>query len=182
MLGLALGSRASELHSLLRGPKFIVFSRNLTAVRILPNPAFLAKNESPLFRRQPMVISALFKRDGSRHSLCPVYCLSTYLLRTRAFVGDKVFFNPASGVQCNRGRMNFYVRKLVKVTQPGIYARFHDLRKFSVWTAFWNQMRFKDLRSRGFWRNNSVMARRYLYKATPSKSPCVALGVVCNTK
>ena len=61
LLGLALGNRASELHSIIRSNSFIIFSRNKKSVKILPNPTFLAKNEAPSFRRKPVIIKALLK-------------------------------------------------------------------------------------------------------------------------
>ena len=158
----------------------LLFSRNKFSVKILPNPSFLAKNEAPKFRRRPMIVKALLKRDGSHHALCPVNALSLYLNATRHMVGPRLFFNPNSGVQCNSGHINYYVRKLIRLSQPGVYARFHDLRKFASWKAFWNGMTWGDIRVRGFWRTNYVLARRYLVGATPSHVPCVALGEVCN--
>ena len=181
LLGLALGNRASELHSILRSQRFIIFARHKHSVKILPNPSFLTKNEAPGFRRKPMIIKALLKRDGSHHPLCPVNTLSLYLHATRSYNGTHLFFNPSSGVQCNAGHINYFVRKLIRLSQPGVYARFHDLCKFAAWNAFWNGMKWRDIRIRGFWRTNSVLARQYLANATPSHVPCVALGEVCNT-
>ena len=44
LLALALGNRISEFHSLLRGNKFVKFSKNFKAVTLIPNASFLAKN------------------------------------------------------------------------------------------------------------------------------------------
>ena len=92
LLGLALGNRAGELASILRSAKFITFSRNKKSVTILPNPGFLAKNEAPSFRRKPMVVKALLKRDGSHHALCSVYTLSLYLDVTKRCKCRRLFF------------------------------------------------------------------------------------------
>ena len=146
----------------------------------MPNPTFLAKNESPMFRRRPVVINGLFKRDRTRHALCPVFTLHTYLVRTRNFTGDRIFFNPVSGIQYGCSRLNVLVRKLVRESQPGVYARFHDLRKFSAGNAFWANLTFKSIRSMGFWRSNAVLASRYLCNTVPSGREFVAMGVGCN--
>ena len=180
LMGIALGCRISEFHSLRRGSKFIVFSRNYLSVTIYPNPSFLAKNESPLFRRQPMVIKALVNRDGSHHKLCPVKCLFDYLSVTSKFKSSSLFINPYSGAPCNRARIVFYFRKLVSLAQPGVYSRFQDLRKLSSWKAFWSRMTISTIRHRGFWKSNSALARRYLAGSFPSEVTCVALGEVCN--
>ena len=57
LLALATGSRGSELHAVLRGSNFIVFSGD--GVSFYPNPNFLAKNEDPQHRRPPIFISKL---------------------------------------------------------------------------------------------------------------------------
>ena len=136
LLGLALGSRISEFHSLLRGRNFVSFSRNSKSVTLFPNAAFLAKNEAPSFRRRPLVVYALFKRDGSPHALCPVNTLRLYLNFTNHFNSRKLFVNPLSGVPCNKGRICHYFLSLIRSAQPGAFARFQDLRKFASWKAF----------------------------------------------
>ena len=92
----------------------------------------------------------------------------------------KLFVNPSSGVVCNKGSINYFMRKLVRMSQPGVYTSFHDLRKFSVWKAFWSNMSWSSIRARGFWRSNAALAGRYLPMSTPSSFNCVALGEVCN--
>ena len=178
VMGLALGMRISEFHSLLRG-KFIQFGRNDLSVTILPNATFLSKNEAPLFRRKPMVLKAFLNRDGTHHTLCPVACLRSYLNVTSKFKSRFLFVNPVSGARCNRGSIIFHFRKVISLSQPGVYGRFQDLRKLASWKAFWAKMSVPRIRERGFWRGNSALSRRYLANARPSSRPCVALGEVC---
>ena len=175
-MGLALGTRISDFHSLLRGDRYIRFARNYRYVTILPNPHFLSKNETPIFRRQPMIVNALLKRDGSHHPLCPVMALHNYLVSTQNTNSNKLFVNPVSGAPCNKGRIAFYFLSLVRSSQPEALAGFHDLRKFAAWQAFWDNMSWSSLRARGFWRSNSALGRRYLQGSFPSVSRCVALG------
>ena len=179
LVALALGCRASELHSLLRSPRYIVFSRNFKSVKIIPNPSFLCKNESLNFRRQPMILQAMMQRDGSHHTLCPVAALRKYLNVTKRFNGRGLFFNPVTRVPCNAARINYYVKFLVRKSQPNVYASFHDLRHFAAWRAFWSGMSYSGMRARGFWKSNSSLQKSYLAGSTPSSTPCVALGVVC---
>ena len=178
LLGLALGSRISEIHSLLRGSRYVRFSRNFKSVTLYPNAAFLAKNEAPSFRRSPMTINGLFKRDGSPHCLCPVDTLRKYIDLTTRFRTSKLFVNPSTGVPCNKARIRFYFCSLIRQSQPGVFARFHDLRKFASWKAFWTNMTWSSIRSRGFWRSNSALGRRYLQGSFPLAVECVALGRV----
>ena len=180
LLGIALGFRISEFHSLLRGNRYIHFSRNNLSVTIFPNASFLAKNESPLFRRKPLVLRAFLNRDGSHNTLCPVICLRNYLNATSKFNSRFLFVNPLNGVRCNKGRIVYYFRKLISLSQPGVYCRFQDLRKLSSWRAFFARMSVGSIRNRGFWKCNSALSRRYLAGAVPSSRPCVAFGEVCH--
>ena len=41
-------------------------------------------------------------------------------------------------------------------------------------------MTISSIRHRGFWKSNSVLARRYLAGSFPSEATCIALGEVCS--
>ena len=151
----------------------------MLSVTLFPNPCFLAKNESPLFRRKPMVIKALLNSDGSHHVLCPVKCLYEYVAATNKFRSSALFVNPISGVPCNRGRIIYFFRKLIALAQPGVYARFQDLRKLASWKAFWARMTVSSIKYKGFWKSNNALARRYLAGSTPISTTCMAFREVC---
>ena len=180
LLGLAMGPRVSEFASLLRGKRHIIFSPRNRSMTIVPNAAFLLKNEAPKFRRRPVNIQAFIKRDGTHHPLCPVQCLRMYLSVTRKFNNKPyLFLNPITGARCNRGRIRYLIRKLIRITQPDIYTTFHDLRKFACWKAFWSNMSPGDIRNVGFWRSNSAVIRSYIQGSAPVNVPFVALGRAC---
>ena len=157
----------------------MVFSRGLLSVTIMPNASFLAKNEAPLFRRKIMKVKAFFNPDGTRSPLCPIKALYDYIKATDHFKKKALFVDPVSGALCNRGRIVYFFRKLISLAQPGVYGRFHDLRRLASWKAFWGRMTVSSMRYRGFWKSNSALAKRYLVGSRPSLSPCVALGSVC---
>ena len=181
LLGLAMGPRISEFTSLLRGNRHIKFSTRMRSVTIIPNAAFLLKNEAPKFRRKPVRIQAFIRRDGSHHPLCPVWALKQYLNETQRFADRRyLFLNPISGAKCDKGRVRYLMRKLISLTQPGVYSRFHDLRKFSCWKAFWSNMSPGNIRNVGFWKSNSAVVRSYVQGSTPINVPFVAMGQVCN--
>ena len=79
LLGLCLGSRISELFSLMRGQGSLIKLPNGT-YRIFEDPQFLAKNENQLNRRGPVSIRLL--QDGSS-ALCPARALTKYLQQMR---------------------------------------------------------------------------------------------------
>ena len=161
---------------MLRGDKFIKFSRNFKSVTITPNASFLAKNEAPGFRRQPMKLVAIFKRGGLPHPLCPVNTLRLYLNLTRNASSDKLFVNPLTLNPCNKARIVYCFRKLIRFAQPGVYAKFHDLRIMSSWVAFWDSMSWSNLKVKGFWKTTSALGKHYLSKSFPVKGRCMALG------
>ena len=126
-----------------------------------------------------MVIKAFLNSNGSHNALCPVRCLFEYVSATNKFRTTSLFVNPVNGTSCNKGHIVYYFRKLIELAQPGVYARFHDLRKLSSWKAFWSRMSISSIKHRGFWRSNNALYRRYLGGSVPLNTPCVAMGEVC---
>ena len=80
VISLATGSRISEIHALRREPEFLALGDN--DLTLISRFSFLAKNENPIHRRDPIVIPRLFDEDGSPHVLCPVYAIEKYLACT----------------------------------------------------------------------------------------------------
>ena len=97
-----------------------------------------------------MKLVAMFNRDGSPHSLCPVYHLRLYLNVTSQCRSNKLFVNPTSFIPGNKERIVFYIRKLLRISQPNAYAYFHNLRKLSSWKVFWSKLSCSSIRARGF--------------------------------
>ena len=90
LLSLAMGSRVSELHALLRDDGFINF--NGGSVTLFPNPNFLCKNENQSCCRTPFVIAGLLQEDGTPPPVCPVRTLKSYLAATTASHSFQVLF------------------------------------------------------------------------------------------
>ena len=129
LLALAMGTRVTEFSSLLRGKKFITFSPRMRSVTITPNATMLTKNECPSNRRSPVTISAILERDGTHYDLCLVRTLSQYLVLTKKYINRRFpFSNPETGSRCDKGRVRWLIKELIRQTQPGVYSRFHDLR------------------------------------------------------
>jgi len=182
LIGLASGVRICELHSLLGGSSFIKFDDNFNSVTLFPNPEFWAKTESATFRRKPIVINSFKLPSGNHHRLCPVLALKCYLRATKSLNATNLFINPITLVPCTSLAITNLLRKLVNISQPGIYCAFHDLRKFATSKAFVALMSCKGIRSRGGWASNRTFASRYLNKSLSSRVPCVAMGSVCHNQ
>ena len=89
LLALATGARVSELAALPREDEFVVFSGD--GVTLFPNPNFLARNENPNIRRDPIFIHKLLLDSGTNHPLCLVEALRSYLEATSSTKSFKIF-------------------------------------------------------------------------------------------
>ena len=178
LLGLATGARVSELHSLRKGKGFIAFKSvgRKKFLFLAPNPSFLAKNELPTNRRKPIRIEALLNPDGSFNPLCPVYAVKQYLAATTLFKSANLFYNPRTKTPCSRARISQLIRRLVKISQPGVYSRAHDLRAYSCAHAFYGLMTVSRIQSFGGWRSHRTFIQHYLPVHYKSLTRCVALG------
>ena len=176
LLALATGRRVSELHSLLRTKGYIVFGKDYKWVRLYPNPQFLAKNETSKFRRGPLLIHAFLNSQGEHNSLCPVKNLKNFLHASRKVNLSALFFNPRTMAPCSKVRISQMIRRVVKLSQPEIYSKAHDLRKYATVQAFFNNMSLTDIKAAGFWSSNRTIAQRYLPLSAKPAQPCVALG------
>jgi len=98
---------------------------------------------------------------GLQNRLCPVLALKCYLGATKSLNVTKLLINPATLVPCTALAITNLLRKLVRISQLGIYCAFHDLRKFATSKAFFALMSCRGIRSRGGWASNRTFASRY---------------------
>ena len=85
---------------------------------------------------------------------------------------------PRTLVPCSRAKVSQLIRRVVKLSQPGVYARAHDLRKFATVQAFFSNTSMAQIRASGFWHSNFTIASRYLPLNVGPAQPCVAMGRV----
>ena len=176
LLGLATGGRISELHALNRGAQYLAFSTDRRSVSLLSRYTFLAKNEHPLHRRDPIDIQGLSDEDGSPHVLCPVQALSRYLNVTKEFVSGPLFRNSLTGTPLAKSKCSKIICDLIKDSQPGSFPLGHDLRKMSTSLAFFRQMHLPEICQRVGWASGNVFIRHYLKDIQEVMSTCVVLG------
>ena len=138
----------------------------------------LAKNETSAQRCGPLLINAFKDDNGEHHPLCPVLSLKLYLRASRHANTASLFINPRTLIPCTKARVSQLIRRVVKLSQPGVYARAHDLRKFATVQAFFNNMSMAQIRASGFWHSNFTIASRYLPLNVGPAQQCVALGRV----
>ena len=92
LIALASGRRRSEVHALSCLPSCLRWSRDFSAVSLVTDPAFLAKNQVPGFSPEPIRIPSLSSVVGSSGNdslLCPCRALRFYLDKTRGWGGGR---------------------------------------------------------------------------------------------
>ena len=174
LVALATGGRVSELHALLRGPDYIDFCEG--GVRLFPNPNFLAKNESPSVRRDPIFINNLLLPDGMAHPLCPVHTIKKYLLVTEASNSFKLFVNPVSLLDLSLFKLRFFICRFIREADPGSFPKTHDLRKYASSFAFFRGMDISNVCNLVGWSSFRIFKKHYLKPIKEVKSSLVVLG------
>ena len=169
LTALACGPRLSELHAL-RRCEFI--SRRDQALILRPDPAFLAKNENPLYRRSPIIIKPLEDPD---RSLGLVKSLEDYLEATASSI-DGPLFRSSSGTPLSKGNIRVTLVRLIRKAHPRAFPRSHDLRKLASSLAFFGEMSVSDISTFTGWSSQRVFLRHYLGEITELRHRCVAMG------
>ena len=176
LLSLATGGRISELFALLRGDEFLKFSD--LGVTLFPNPNFLAKNEDPGNRRDPIFITRLMDEKREPHPLCPVNNLFKYVLATSATKSFKLFVNPIDFSDVSINKLRLYLCKLVRCANPGSFPKPHDLRKYASSFAFFKSMSCKQICDQVGWSSINVFKKHYLKEISEISSSVVMLGSI----
>ena len=174
LLALATGRRVSELNALLRTDKFLQFDKE--KVTLFPNPNFLAKNEDPSHRWDPIVISRLRDEEGGPHPLCPVAALQHFLRLSQSSSSQKLFVHPSSLQGLTINKLRWYLCKIVKLSNPSSIPKCHDIRKMAASFAFFGQMSLEDILSLSGWRSINVFRKHYLVDIQAISNQFVVYG------
>ena len=174
LLALATGNHISELNAFLRLDDFITFS--LEGVTLYPNPNFLAKNECPSVRRDPIFISCLGGEEGRPHPLCPVDNLRRFLLLSRDTKSSKLFVHPKSLGDLSIAKLRWYLCRCIRWADPSSFPKAHDLRKIATSFAFFRNMSTSEICNLVGWQSVGVFKKHYLKQISEISSPVVVLG------
>ena len=116
-MALATGGRISESHALIRGPQGTRFTEAGHMV-VVPDPTFLAKNEPPNKRRQPLIISPL---PVGLEDIFPVHTVKQYLERTKNFTEGALFRNSKTGSPVSLKGFNKLLLSVIKQADPPVF-------------------------------------------------------------
>ena len=171
LMGLVLGSRVSELFSLMRDCNSL---KRLAdgSFRIYQDPHFMVENEDPFHRSGLVTIQPL--QDGS-DALCPAKALSEYLILTEKTKSSHLFVHLISLGKWNMSSMRLAIVRLIQSAQPHSFPRCHDLRKMATSLAFYSNMSVSDINKKVGWKSHSVFSRHYLCKVLELHHTCSAL-------
>ena len=168
LVGLALGSRVSELFALMRD-KNSLSRRPDGSFEIYQDPQFLAKNEDPLNRRGPVIINPL---PGDSNVLCPCKSLSNYLNLTKKTKSSHLFVHPVHLGKWNLAAMRLAIVRFIKSSQPLSLARAHDLRKVATSLAFFSKMNIDTINKKMGWKSRKVFLKHYLHRVKELHHRC----------
>ena len=171
LVGLALGSRVSELFSLMRDDGSLSRLSD-GSFEIYQDPQFLAKNEDPLNRRGPVIIKPLLNNSDT---LCPCKSLSEYLTLTKHTKSSQLFVHPTHLGKWGIASMRLAIVRLIKASQPQSLARAHDLRKVASSLAFYSKMSINKINQKMGWKSRSIFRRFYLLRIKELQVACSSL-------
>lgn len=114
-------------------------------VTLFPNLNFLAKNENPSSRRDPIFFQSLLSSDGSFHPLCPVGCSKAYLDTTSASKAFKIFVDPKNLQDLSLAKIRILLCQFIRLADPGSFPKSHDLRKVATSFAFFRSLSFSEI-------------------------------------
>lgn len=168
------------MQALRRGKAFLQFKVD-GSLYLIPDPDFLAKNESPSARRAPIRIDPLSLPDGSPYPLCPVECLRVYLRKTSSLKEGALFLNPRTLKPASQACIRYTFRDLLVKTNPEVKPRFHNVRKWASSLALFSGRSTRELCDRIGWSSVKVFKKHYLKQLSFFPFACISVGRVSGT-
>ena len=174
LVALATGSRSCELSALLRLDSNLISSGD--GITLYPNPNFLAKNENPRSRRDPIFIPRLKEEDGGPHPLCPVVHIERFLLASASTKSVQLFVDPVSLGDLSVQKIRLWICKFIRWGDPGSFPLSHDLRKVSSTLAFLRSMSMEEICSVTGWASVRVFRKHYFKSISEVATKLVVVG------
>lgn len=177
LLAIASSKRVSELHALSVSASCMRWNADGSVVTLWPNPAFLPKRLSALFRNQAIELavfnppmSSALEGDGST-LLCPVRALRGYLKATEVVrKSDQLFLcygGPKRGQPLSKQRLSHWVVEVIthaytsnKCPVP-LGVRCHSTRGISTSWAALKGVLLSDICAAATWSSTNTFARYY---------------------
>ena len=168
----ASGRRRSCIHALTTKPHFLRIDTR--GARLLPDPSFLAKNQSLSFTPEEIYLPKIGLSSSVREDrlVCPVRALRWYLDRTghlrtsqQLFIIPRKPYTPAA-----RDTISKWVQRLIQpFAEEGEQVRAHDVRGHAASKAWFRGVSLEDVMKAAAWKTPSTFVASYLVDTVSSE-------------
>ena len=177
LVAIASGQRRSALHALSAAPGHIRWEPG--GVRLLPNPTYIAKNQTASSGPVEIFIKPLSSLSSVAEDKvwCPVRALKYYWHRTKGKrSGDQLFvisrepFSPASRDTISNWIVTAIQAAGPAALAPGNVPHAHDTRSISTSWALFNGVSIEEIHRAAYWRSPNSFISFYL-RDIPAAEP-----------
>ena len=110
------------------------------------------------------------------HALCPVRSLETYLKLSKDAESVKLFVHPENLKDLPLSKLRYYMCKFIRLANPNVFPKTHDLRKLATSYAFFKSMNTDEICDVVGWSSIRVFKKHYLKQIEALSSSIVCLG------
>ena len=190
LLALATAKRCSEIHALAMDSQHLRFNQTDGSVSLMLKTGFLAKNQLPSVKPDPIVssLARICKREHLDRLLCPVRSLKFYLKMTSSYCQNRTrLFLPIKGNQdISKDTISRWIsdtiklayRKLTKQDISFLKIKAHESRALSSSWAFFDKVPLSDILQAAVWNRSSTFARFYLRDMSQQAENLQSLGPI----
>ena len=164
LLALATAKRCSEIHALAMDSQHLRFNQSDGSVSLILKSGFLAKNQLPSVKPDPIVVPSLARICKWEHTdrlLCPVRALKFYLKMTSSYRQNRTrLFLPIKGNKdISKDTISRWIsytvklayRKLTKRDISFLKIKAHEVRALSSSWAFFDKVPLNDILQAAVW-------------------------------
>ena len=191
LLALATAKRCSEIHALAMDSQHLRFNQSDGSVSLILKSGFLAKNQLPSVKPDPIVVPSLARICKWEHTdrlLCPVRALKFYLKMTSSYRQNRTrLFLPIKGNKdISKDTISRWIsytvklayRKLTKRDISFLKIKAHEVRALSSSWAFFDKVPLNDILQAAIWNSSSTFAKFYLRDMSQQAQNLQSLGPI----
>ena len=191
LLALAIAKRCSEIHALAMDSQHLRFNQSDGSVSLILKSGFLAKNQLPSVKPDPIVVPSLARICKWEHTdrlLCPVRALKFYLKMTSSYRQNRTrLFLPIKGNKdISKDTISRWIsytvklayRKLTKRDISFLKIKAHEVRALSSSWAFFDKVPLNDILQAAVWNSSSTFAKFYLRDMSQQAQNLQSLGPI----
>ena len=191
LLALATAKRCSEIHAQAMDSQHLRFNQSDGSVSLILKSGFLAKNQLPSVKPDPIVVPSLARICKWEHTdrlLCPVRALKFYLKMTSSYRQNRTrLFLPIKGNKdISKDTISRWIsytvklayRKLTKRDISFLKIKAHEVRALSSSWAFFDKVPLNDILQAAVWNSSSTFAKFYLRDMSQQAQNLQSLGPI----